>query len=609
MEEFKINIEKIYLVVFVLVMMWVGFALYDNSLRHDYPHGDFASDAFQHLPKTDWVKEEGSYKFNPFYGSTGYHDVVGFYPPGLYYISAAFSIASGLEVYDVIFFVTIIITIISCLFIYVIIREYNTNVALLSLPLMLLVFIDPFFIGIRFGSRPFFITNLFVIGVLWFFSRIELKKSWIFFGIFWGVTMIAHGIEYFYIVGIVGAFVAIKFIYHRLKLKDIKNIIIGGAVGVVLPIYYSIIFVLLYVVGDIQQGSNGGTGFFPNGFLRFVGVGNPIYNNVTYSTIFQQFKLISIIVIIGMVVSGIILVKKLIDKKGIDYALLFGFFGFMMGSFNFIGFRKAFQSRFFFPIFLAVFFGIAVYYLIILVKSLAKIKWKTMYSVIISLVLLLSIIYAYYDKPSQFSAIDPYHWEAITWISDNTPIDSKVYFFYGDIYDQDAILRNSHRFHFFINWQDQEYQRAVQNGTVLPYYNTERPGDSLPGYPYRKGLFEFGRHEWEYNEEFGDMSLKFSSMDICSFDYYVFDIHPDASRTPAFIQYNNLVRAVFLTNGMSEVFNNQVVSIVKNNKIDDCSNMAKFMEMIQAQQVAAEGGEVTATEGEGTIIGEGEENT
>ena len=58
-------------------------------------------------------------------------------------------------------------------------------------------------------------------------------------------------------------------------------------------------------------------------------------------------------------------------------------------------------------------------------------------------------------------------------------------------------------------------------------------------------------------------------MDICNFDYYVFD---KVSREQVLANVNLLIRELFIKNsGMREVYSNQIVSVIKNpNPGSDC---------------------------------------
>ena len=76
---------------------------------------------------------------------------------------------------------------------------------------------------------------------------------------------------------------------------------------------------------------------------------------------------------------------------------------------------------------------------------------------------------------------------------------------------------------------------------------------------YKKGLLSFGYHQDDDNLETR------KQRDICSFDYYILDMLPQFSSIPDLTRYNALIRDRFIEKGMEEQFNNQVVSILKNN--------------------------------------------
>jgi len=231
--------------------------------------------------------------------------------------------------------------------------------------------------------------------------------------------MLAHGIEYFYIIGVIIVLILLKIRYRQLKKRDIKMIVVGSGIGILLPIIYSFIFAIVYIFQDaLSTAGVKGTGFFPKGFLNFVGVENPVYQVVTYPFLYSQFKIISIIIMIGILISMFLLIKNFWTKK-FSVALLMGFFGLLFGSLNFIGFRKSFQTRFLWPIFLAVFFGIAFYFIInTILRSLKKQSLAKIIYPVLTIVLITIIFTTYYEAPEGLSAIDQYHWEAITWFDD-----------------------------------------------------------------------------------------------------------------------------------------------------------------------------------------------
>ena len=259
-------------------------------------------------------------------------------------------------------------------------------------------------------------------------------------------------------------------------------------------------------------------------------------------------------------------------KKYIYVAFLAAFSTIVMGYGNYYGFNtRAFQLRFFWPIYLSVFFGFGLYSIL---KFFIK-KWNVVYSAslgILLVVFLLGLVkiplIPSYQKLTTQGVMDPIHWEALEWLSENTPENAKLYFFYGDIYGQDALLRNSKRLHWQVDTND--FIDNLNNRKIMRVYTTELPGDGGGGIIYRKSLFSFGNYNFEKELEYF-----FGKKDICQFDYYIFD---KVSRQEALAQYNLLIANELLQNDFVEpVFDNQIVVILRNNKPgEDCIEERSF---------------------------------
>ena len=173
-----------------------------------------------------------------------------------------------------------------------------------------------------------------------------------------------------------------------------------------------------------------------------------------------------------------------------------------------------------------------------------------------------------YYKISSSGLMDPWHWEAFQWISKNTPEDAKVYFFYGDVYDQDAILRNSKRVHAQI--VPEQYVELIQNRSITRVYETEFPADHGAGMPYMKSFLKIGLHQREPQ----DLLVWQSYADVCLFEYFVFD---KVSRQKVLADYNLLVANEMVSKGAEVVFQNDVAIVLKNNKVGaDCIEKRTF---------------------------------
>jgi len=242
----------------------------------------------------------------------------------------------------------------------------------------------------------------------------------------------------------------------------------------------------------------------------------------------------------------------------------------LIGLGNYYGFReKAFQLRFFWPIFLSFLIGFGIYHML---KLIVK-EWKQLYSVIVSSVIVLAILInsvpfmPHYSRLETSGIMDPYHWEAFKWIEKNTDRKSRIYFFYGDIYDQDAVLRSTKRTHALVIPED--YADAIGKKEIRRSYDTELPGDGGGGAPYRKSFFSFG-----FMTEEAPPGYLTGKKDICTYDYLVFD---KVARQPVFAQFNLLMAAELQNKGATKVFENPVSIIMRNNKVGaDCIEQRSF---------------------------------
>lgn len=541
----KINLEAIFLLIVFSVMLWAGCAvLLDHKISHDFPFAYLASDTFQHQIRTESIKLMGNYKYEAPYIVAGYKDNIGFYPPLIYHMGILFSNVVGLETYDGVYLLMFILGSISAFLMYLIIRQINKNIAILSLPLSILIFSGPLYIAFTWGYWPSVIAQFFLIAFFWSLSRIDLKKSFILFAIFLSGIIMTHTSEAIF----AAIFLSFYFIYKFIK-KDylplLKNAIIGSIISFIACFYYLIIFKFTWA--KMQ----------PYSFNVQPAWGSPMFGLLS-------FKFLLIFLIAGFILSFIYLKKKL------HLAFFIGFIMLLIGYGNYFGFGpRAFQARFFWPIYFSVFFGLGIYFIL---KNFVK-KQKSIYFAIALLFLLIMNI-------STFTKITPVtsrftsqglmtnqHWEMFEWFQDNVE-DGKVLFFYGDFYGQNAILRNTHLPPYMVNTRD--LTGALQNKTIKRNYKISLLGDHHGVYyAYRRSFFDYGYHAQE--EESKDPTYYKKVRDICGFDYYVLD---KLSQQPVLAQYNMLIANELLKKKwIQPVFNNEYVVVLKNNKPgDECIN-------------------------------------
>lgn len=546
--KIKLDLEAAILSVFFILFLFIGPGnTFNHRIQHDFPYAYLASDPFQHQTRAEAIKDAGNFRYEAPYISLGFEGAVGRYPPVIYHLAVIFSYAAGIEVYDSIYFLVFLFIIISALVMYLIVRNFNKHVALMSLPLPMLVFTLPPAIGFFWGHWPSLLSQSFIMGLFWAFTRIDLKKSFILISAFLSSIIMTHTSEAVFAVIFIALFFLVRLISKNLKIDEIKTVFVAAILIFVVAFYYLIIFGNTFARGEhysfaIEPEWSGTPGFYISNFgslLIFMVAG----------ILFAIFKI-----------------------KNMHTSLIMAFTMLIGGHLNYIGFGlRSFQLRFLWPIYLAVFLGFGLY---MLSKIIIK-NWNFIYTLAICLILtvvLFGIVKTpwlpHYEKLNSQGLMDPYHWSALTWLSKNTEANAKIYFFYGDIYSQDALLRNSKRIHYQVDTDD--FVKAIQNKKIKRSYKSELPGDGGGGVMTRTGLFSFDQATKGKPQEY------FSGpKDICNFNYLVFD---KGSRQPVLAQYNLLIANELLKKEyMKVVLDNGYVMILKNNKAGaDCIEERNF---------------------------------
>ena len=537
--------ELILLILFFSLALYTGPAHFlDNHLNHDFPYGYFASDAFWHEVYADDLKNAGNFRYFAPYYSGGFENVIAINPPLFYHLVVMFSYLTDLEAYDTIYLTVFLYALFSALIMYSIIKQCNRHVACLSLPFMLLIFTGKFKIAYIFGAWIFVAASFFLLAFFWSVSKFIIIKQehrhyqpsqqwYLLIALFLSAVTLTHTSETVFAVLFIGCFVVIQWLYAQKRSSPfdylfLKYLFYAGLLTFIASFYYLVIF---------KFGWGRNIGFYVLTLEQWTGSQAPAI---------IEFGWLLPLLFIGVVISAFLLYKRF------SIALFVSLFMFLVGFSNYAGFgHRAFQNRYFWPLYAAVFFGLVVYHgvTILRLKS-ALILW-------FSIVLLFVFSFVYAEQKIGQGLLDPYHWEAFTWIRGHTAMHDKIYFLYGDPYDQTALLANIWRVPYLVRTQD--YFDAVQAHTIKTQYNTRIVAEDGAGLPYRKSFFRFGYYSEEYPQALN------GTQNICSFDYWVID---KVSRYPALPQYNALLRQNFLQYGATEVFTNPVVSILKNNNLN-----------------------------------------
>ncbi len=561
-DQIKKIFEVLLILAVLLIGLYFGLAPFQNKLNHEYPVGYFASDPFWHQGASDCLStQESGTVYYCDYMVMGNKDVLSFNPPLLYHLSVMFSSLSGMKIYDSVIFLTLLFLILSLFLFYLVLRHFSLNVALLALPFMLLVFSSPFYHSYVMGQWLFVIGSFYLIGLFFILGKPHLGYAWIPAGIFLTAMALTHASEL--IFGVM--FLFIYLIWHKLKWNNLKKVLLSFALAVPLSAYYLLLFYVSYIKND-------------NSKLFTIAKEASGFPTVNFSHLSNFSSILPWAMGFGILVGIYLLFKEWKEECGSEnaaeksngkwIALASGLFMLLIGFSNYVGLNnRAFQTRFFWPLYLSLFAGLALFFVIDMFKKYLA-YYKEYLVIGLSILLLAAFGYALSTSSAVgVSLMDKPHWEGITYFH-NVPAESKVLFVYGDIYSQDQMLWNTRRLTNRINIQkyvetvQQAVQQVQQNNTQQINLQTKYLMDPITTYqPYweRKfSLSSFKEHNWTRQIR-----------SICEYDYLVFDLQ---GRTPPLIQYELLIRQKMLDNKNIEknveVLNNGAVSIVRNNNVN-----------------------------------------
>src|SRR3989338_60604 len=536
--EKKNSMDIAAIILIAAIVLYHLSPLFDHQLKHDFPYGMMASDTFQHQTRAESIKLMDNYKWEAPWIVAGFTDNPGFYQPIMYHLGVLLSHLAGLETYDTAYYVIIFLLMLGMIGMYVLIRKFHPLVAFLSIPLMSLVFMQQPTIGLTWGHWPSIAAQGFLIGFLFSIMFHKEKGWWVIEGILLVGIFLAHSSEAIFAVIVLVIAAVILLVKGEWNKDDIASLAKAALLAGVISFWYGIIF---WNTLRLMEP------------LRFIPL--PAWNN-PISLYLKDFGIILIVLVIGMALAAITAKKKL------HVPLLFSYIFIVLGYTNYIGFgKRSFQFRMLWPVYLSLFFGIALYSLI---QALDK-KARPIAAIGISLLFIFLFIGPVHAKALPHTVIfngpglmDQQHWDAFEFIQENTPKDASIYFLYGDMYSQNAVLRNAERTHYQIDNDD--YIASIQNATLRGDFLGIIRGDSHGvSYTYRKGLLEFGHYKTELGDDYF-----YKNYDICTMDYVVLDT---ASRQPVIAKYNTLIANEMVQHGTHQiVFNNGIVAILKNIK-------------------------------------------
>src|SRR3989344_3704317 len=245
--------EWAYASLFCIFLLYIGMAVtMDYRLQHMFPYGFSSSDAYGEVAYTEGIIDLGSYKVLPYYIRYGFDDTLGFHMPISNDIFALFSMASGLPVWDSIMIIGFLFSIFGILAMYLLIRNFNRNVALISIALGIFLYVRNFSVVYTWGQWDVVMATFMVICGAWVLDRFELKKSYMLFAILAGGAALTHITEAVFLLFFAIAFFGMRMIIKKFSFADFKRIALSGIIALVLSFYYLIIFKVGYAAGGVD---------------------------------------------------------------------------------------------------------------------------------------------------------------------------------------------------------------------------------------------------------------------------------------------------------------------------------------------------------------------
>ena len=525
--------EPAFVSLVFVILVWAAYAgLAGHTLVHSFPHGYYASDAFQDDRWAQVIIDTGQYQYFPHFMTEGNDKVVAWYPPLLFHSSALLSLTSGVQNYDVEIVLVAVIVALGALLFYFFIRKIHEKIAILCVPLFVFLFLKTFRFGYSFGQWGALVGAALGVGIIWSYFWMEKRGMEYVLGVFVAAAFSMHFPEMTFALGFILLHYLFTVYSRGFDVVFLKRLLCGAALSVILSLSYIPRFVANF---SIETGGS------------FLDLSKPILEAGYPVAGLSDFGLLSWMVGAGLVV-GVVFVQK----KELWSPMLLSLFMLLIGFTNYLGGTlgsRAFHARLFWPVYLALFFGISLYFIV------GKFSFSTpLVLCVLSLLLSVGISAASYESAPSPGLLDPYHFEAYQWISANTAESAKVYFLYGAPYSQVATLWYTGRETYRLNHL--EMQRVAQSPpTVKRGYLSVGGGTWMM---VSQGLFDV-----TVLPNFEDQ------LDICTMDYFVLD---RGGGPRQLLEFNLAVaNQLVSSNTTSVVFTNDVVAILKNNAVGkDC---------------------------------------
>jgi len=511
----------------------------EESLSHSYPLGHLANDNFAFMSFTHSLQIAGTYNNYEPYLSAGYDNTIAFHPPVVHYLSVYLSNTLGIEIYDSIVITCFIFSLLAMLLFYFLIRKVNRNLALLSLPLMAMLypnFPNRLILKVAWGQFPYIIGSVVFIFFFWSLFHIKEKGFWVLFAASIVGTIYTHTSEFIFEIMFMAVWGGWLLLRKKLDLDIIKKIASAGILSFIFSAYFLFLFKKAFL--DFRPYV-----FKIDKCNPFTTVCGPSFGMALWMWVF---------IAIGIVIS-VMLIKK--EKF---YPFMVSGFTFLIAFTNIIGFRKrAFETRNFFPIYLSIFFAYGLYTLI---NQLFKKKevHRFLVAAILSLILFVPVFVVNQTQASGSLIPEPMY-DAFEWIKNNAEQDAVVYYGYNSNIQQTGIIFESQRVGY----------RQTMEDLVMKIKLSEMPPTQSELWMNFEGSSRLAY--WDglsVKNHIEDIpSIRNINRSMCSFEYLfypLFNLEEEVAKFQA-----QTAQSLLDTQKFENAFYNQYVIILKNNDVGD----------------------------------------
>lgn len=488
-------LEGIFLVVFIGIFLWMSLGpILEYKLVHDMPTGFGGGDAYFWFTNGQYIHDYGSFSNNPFFLDLGLRGMVSPAPPLFPQLVAYFSYAFGLPVYDAQVLLGVLILVFAALIFFILIKEYNPLIAYLSLPLFVFLFTFPFFAGLVFGFYSALLGFLLLFASLFIMFHFDVKHSAIILSVLISAVILSHSSRLFEFAFLAGSFILLGLLYRKVDLVFIRKFLVSCFFGLVISFYYLPVLLKRFFV---EKGAN---------FAYSVSEGAK-YLNIKLG----DFELIQYVIIIGLFLCLYLLFKERDTKS---FVLAFPVVSVLLVYLLRVG--RVYQSTFLWPVLLGVAFGVAVFFVLKL-GVFSKVNKNVFFCMALSLIISLFFVYQYYylyrgpvlESISEIGTTTTQgQWDNLVWLSENTPADSRILFFYFNDNPSDIpyLLLSSERTSFYVPL-DRLDDAISQNVTKKDYGILDT---SDPDFYKRLNLFSVVSV---------DKNQYLKNWSVCDFDY------------------------------------------------------------------------------------------